>query len=240
VKHILRERIWTFRPSRIHHTRRQILPHRLSKSQHTSGQNCKENQKGSRDRPSWLIMAISHHSSHISASPSPLSAPPLNVQYLQSTISSYLPDICTNQGLTPNAENTENLSIICHMHGGRSKSPHRLNKTQLANTLLAKIVKRNEMSSHDQHIIMLPFLAHGHLIPFLALARQLHQTTGFTITIVSTPSTFNTSNPSFPPTRPTSTLPSSLSAAPTTVYRRMLRILRTCLFITCQSFAMHR
>jgi hypothetical protein len=159
----------------------------LSKSQHTFGQNCEENEMGSRDRPSWLIMATSHHSSHISASPSPLAAPSLNVQYLQSTISSYLPDICTNQGLPPNAENTENLSIICHMHGGRSKSPHRLNKTQRANTLLAKIVKRIEMSSHDQHIIMLTFLAHGHLIPFLALARQLHQTTGFTITIVSTP-----------------------------------------------------
>ncbi|GLT72595.1 hypothetical protein SLA2020_445160 [Shorea laevis] len=43
------------------------------------------------------------------------------------------------------------------------------------------------MGSRDQHIVMLPFLAHGHLIPFLALANQIHQTTGFTITIVSTP-----------------------------------------------------
>ncbi|GAV88053.1 UDPGT domain-containing protein [Cephalotus follicularis] len=34
---------------------------------------------------------------------------------------------------------------------------------------------------------MLPFMAHGHLIPFLELARQLHQRTGFTITIANTP-----------------------------------------------------
>ncbi|GLT72594.1 hypothetical protein SLA2020_445150 [Shorea laevis] len=43
------------------------------------------------------------------------------------------------------------------------------------------------MGSRDQHIVMLPFLAHGHLIPFLALANQINQTTGFTTTIVSTP-----------------------------------------------------
>jgi len=48
-------------------------------------------------------------------------------------------------------------------------------------------VKRIKMGSRAQHIVMLPFLAHGHLIPFLALARQIHQATGFTITIVSTP-----------------------------------------------------
>ncbi|KAG6663979.1 hypothetical protein CIPAW_02G059400 [Carya illinoinensis] len=38
----------------------------------------------------------------------------------------------------------------------------------------------------QEHIIMLPFLAHGHLIPFLALAKQLQQRTGYTITIAST------------------------------------------------------
>ncbi|KAH8483744.1 hypothetical protein H0E87_028239 [Populus deltoides] len=49
---------------------------------------------------------------------------------------------------------------------------------------------------------MLPFMAHGHLIPFLALARQIHQATGFKISIASTPlniqylsSTFNSSSP---------------------------------------------
>ncbi|KDP42885.1 hypothetical protein JCGZ_23827 [Jatropha curcas] len=38
-----------------------------------------------------------------------------------------------------------------------------------------------------EHIVMLPFMAHGHLIPFLALARQIHQRTGFIITIANTP-----------------------------------------------------
>ncbi|XVE81089.1 hypothetical protein DITRI_Ditri15bG0035300 [Diplodiscus trichospermus] len=41
----------------------------------------------------------------------------------------------------------------------------------------------------DEHtdIVMLPFMAHGHLIPFLALARQIHHRTGFNITIANTP-----------------------------------------------------
>ncbi|KAI8026392.1 UDP-glycosyltransferase 92A1 [Camellia lanceoleosa] len=34
---------------------------------------------------------------------------------------------------------------------------------------------------------MFPFMAQGHLIPFLALARQLEQRKGYTITIVNTP-----------------------------------------------------
>ncbi|XVF65539.1 hypothetical protein PTKIN_Ptkin09bG0257200 [Pterospermum kingtungense] len=36
-------------------------------------------------------------------------------------------------------------------------------------------------------IVMLPLMAHGHLIPFLALARQIHSRTGFNITIANTP-----------------------------------------------------
>ncbi|XP_012850940.1 PREDICTED: uncharacterized protein LOC105970652 [Erythranthe guttata] len=40
---------------------------------------------------------------------------------------------------------------------------------------------------HHQHIVMLPFMAQGHLIPFLALANQIHRRFGFTITIATTP-----------------------------------------------------
>ncbi|KAL7163046.1 hypothetical protein ACSBR2_039191 [Camellia fascicularis] len=42
-------------------------------------------------------------------------------------------------------------------------------------------------SQQQEHIVMLPFMAHGHLVPFLALATQIHQTTGSTITIATTP-----------------------------------------------------
>ncbi|XP_043718781.1 crocetin glucosyltransferase 3-like [Telopea speciosissima] len=44
-------------------------------------------------------------------------------------------------------------------------------------------------SSAKTNIVMLPFMARGHLIPFLALAKQIEQRTHFTITItiVSTP-----------------------------------------------------
>ncbi|XP_065859417.1 UDP-glycosyltransferase 92A1-like [Euphorbia lathyris] len=54
------------------------------------------------------------------------------------------------------------------------------------------------MGSTKHHIVMLPYMALGHLIPFLALAKKIHHTTGFTITIANTPlnikylrSTFN-------------------------------------------------
>ncbi|KAF2322262.1 hypothetical protein GH714_009713 [Hevea brasiliensis] len=43
------------------------------------------------------------------------------------------------------------------------------------------------MGSQNEHIVMLPFMAHGHLIPFLALARQIRCRTGFTVTIANTP-----------------------------------------------------
>ncbi|CAB4263650.1 unnamed protein product [Prunus armeniaca] len=43
------------------------------------------------------------------------------------------------------------------------------------------------MEFENEHIVMLPFMAQGHIIPFLALAKQIHQRTNFTITIATTP-----------------------------------------------------
>ncbi|PQM38745.1 UDP-glycosyltransferase 92A1 isoform X1 [Prunus yedoensis var. nudiflora] len=43
------------------------------------------------------------------------------------------------------------------------------------------------MGFDREHIVMLPLIAKGHLIPFLALAKQIQQKTGFTITIATTP-----------------------------------------------------
>ncbi|KAL3829254.1 hypothetical protein ACJIZ3_018056 [Penstemon smallii] len=44
-----------------------------------------------------------------------------------------------------------------------------------------------EDAKEHHHIVMLPFTAQGHLIPFLALANQIHQNFGFKITIATTP-----------------------------------------------------
>ncbi|KAK9233270.1 hypothetical protein WN943_023519 [Citrus x changshan-huyou] len=61
------------------------------------------------------------------------------------------------------------------------------------------------MGSENEHIGMLPLMAHGHLIPFLALAKQIHRSTGFKITIANTPlniqylqNTISSANPNSP------------------------------------------
>ncbi|KAL3338052.1 hypothetical protein AABB24_030303 [Solanum stoloniferum] len=43
------------------------------------------------------------------------------------------------------------------------------------------------MSDHQEHIVILPFLALGHMIPFIALAKKIQEKTSYKITIVSTP-----------------------------------------------------
>lgn len=40
--------------------------------------------------------------------------------------------------------------------------------------------------SGGEYVVMLPFMAHGHLIPFLALANQIHRSTTFTVFIATT------------------------------------------------------
>ncbi|CAM8895036.1 unnamed protein product [Rhodiola kirilowii] len=42
-------------------------------------------------------------------------------------------------------------------------------------------------SSRPRHIVMAPYMAQGHLIPFVALAKHIQKRTGFTITIATTP-----------------------------------------------------
>ncbi|KAI3420706.1 Glycosyltransferase [Psidium guajava] len=42
-------------------------------------------------------------------------------------------------------------------------------------------------SRSHAHIVMLPFMAHGHLIPFLALARRIRRQTHFSVNIATTP-----------------------------------------------------
>lgn len=51
----------------------------------------------------------------------------------------------------------------------------------------AHILEREMGGSEQQHIVMLPAMAQGHLIPFLALAKQILQTFDFKITIAATP-----------------------------------------------------
>ncbi|XP_027164523.1 UDP-glycosyltransferase 92A1-like [Coffea eugenioides] len=43
------------------------------------------------------------------------------------------------------------------------------------------------MTGLKEYMVMIPFMAHGHLTPFLDLAKKIQQRTGFAITLVSTP-----------------------------------------------------
>ncbi|XP_017224287.1 crocetin glucosyltransferase 3 [Daucus carota subsp. sativus] len=43
------------------------------------------------------------------------------------------------------------------------------------------------MGNSQEHIVMIPFLAQGHIIPFMELAKKIQETTDFTITLVNTP-----------------------------------------------------
>ncbi|VFQ92309.1 unnamed protein product [Cuscuta campestris] len=41
--------------------------------------------------------------------------------------------------------------------------------------------------SKTEHIVMVPFMAHGHMIPFMGLAKRIQQRTRFRVTLVTTP-----------------------------------------------------
>ncbi|KAI6694790.1 hypothetical protein NL676_022500 [Syzygium grande] len=52
-----------------------------------------------------------------------------------------------------------------------------------------KVKQKHQMAPSDDggHIVMLPLMAHGHLVPFLALARRIRRRSRFAVTIASTP-----------------------------------------------------
>ncbi|XP_058092612.1 UDP-glycosyltransferase 92A1-like [Magnolia sinica] len=54
--------------------------------------------------------------------------------------------------------------------------------------------------SHRHHVLLFPFLAKGHLIPFVALARLLELKTNYAVTIITTPFNIPTIQSSLPPT----------------------------------------
>ncbi|KAL5567196.1 hypothetical protein UlMin_030360 [Ulmus minor] len=58
------------------------------------------------------------------------------------------------------------------------------------------------MSSRNKNIVLFPFMAQGHIIPFLALANLLQQRQNYTITFVSTPLNIQKIKLSLPPNTP--------------------------------------
>lgn len=55
------------------------------------------------------------------------------------------------------------------------------------------------MAEPKENIVMFPFMAQGHIIPFLALALHIEQTKGYTITFVNTPLNIKKLKSSIPP-----------------------------------------
>ena len=55
------------------------------------------------------------------------------------------------------------------------------------------------MANTKEHIVMFPFMAQGHIIPFLALALQIEQRKNYTITFVNTPLNIKNLRSSLPP-----------------------------------------
>ncbi|KAF8403868.1 hypothetical protein HHK36_011974 [Tetracentron sinense] len=55
------------------------------------------------------------------------------------------------------------------------------------------------MAERKENVVMFPFMAQGHLIPFLALAVQIEQRRGYTVTIVNTPLNITKLRSSLPP-----------------------------------------
>ncbi|GFZ20657.1 UDP-Glycosyltransferase superfamily protein [Actinidia rufa] len=56
------------------------------------------------------------------------------------------------------------------------------------------------MAETKENIVMFPFMAQGHIIPFLALALELENKTGYTITFVNIPQNIKKIQPLIPPT----------------------------------------
>ncbi|GMY16372.1 UDP-glycosyltransferase 92A1-like [Fagus crenata] len=55
------------------------------------------------------------------------------------------------------------------------------------------------MADTKEHIVMFPFMAQGHIIPYLALALQIEQRKNYSITFVNTPLNIKNLKSSLPP-----------------------------------------
>ena len=55
------------------------------------------------------------------------------------------------------------------------------------------------MAEREENIVLFPFMAQGHIIPFLALALHIEQSKNYTVTLVNTPLNIKKLRPSLPP-----------------------------------------